>query len=81
MAKLDNKQGREVFGTGGSLNTHHEGPMKRPTEARSNLDDWQPAPEKRKSRLDLLREKWERERQERAAKKAEQEASKGENLG
>jgi hypothetical protein len=30
--KITNTQGRSILGTGGALNTHHEGPTKRPTE-------------------------------------------------
>ena len=29
---ITNAQGRSILGVGGALNTHHEGPMKRPTE-------------------------------------------------
>lgn len=29
---ITNNQGRSILGTGGVQNTHHEGPIKRPTE-------------------------------------------------
>jgi len=35
VAGLTSSQGRSILGTGGSLNTHHEGPTKSPTEERA----------------------------------------------
>lgn len=78
--KLDNKQGREVFGVGGAINTKHEGPTKRPAEGVERFDNWAPPPSKRKSPFDFIKEKWERDRKEREAKKAMQQSG-AENLG
>lgn len=49
--KLKATQTRQVLGTGGVVDTRHQGETKRPTEDRalSNLDDWSPQREEKPS--------------------------------